>query len=761
MPNQPLDFAPSPGDVRQQMERILASQNFAAANRSQRFLRYVVEHWLETPNDTLKEYAIAIEVFDRDASYDPSIDATVRVEAGRLRSRLRDYYATEGRNDNLIIEMPKGAYRVTAVLRRAAGENSFPEDTKPITAIQDGPNLLNFPSTDVPAKPAINVVNDERQFTIFPSAVRSFAPRAGAVILVFSIFILIWIGLGRWHSHRNIHGEHPSAGLKMHSSVLVSAAGRLRDAALSPDAKEIAYIWDGENEGRGDVYVQWIGGNSRLRLTHTATGFVCCASWSRDGQFITYSRCDDDGGAVFLVPILGGSPRKLTDVVCRFGEAGWPVWNADGQSLFVVDSCRENGPGAVTQLFLSTGQKVCLTEPPPLSVGDRDLALSPDRKTLAFIRMSPTGGSDIYTLSISDRRQRQLTFENKSLPALMWSADGQNIIFRSSRAGLTQLWHVAASGGAIEKESSYPEVGALSGDGRRLIAVPNQTSWPTNIALIELSAPGGAVLDTKEVVASASLNDSPQLSPNGQFIAYDAQQGGIDGLGSELWKIDKDGTDAQHLTGLDGRSGTPRWSPDGNRIAFDDTPGPYAQIYLIDADGRNRKVVTSNTSNNVVPSFSRDGKWIYFASNRTGRYEMWKKELSSGREIQLTQRGGIGGLESFDGKNLYYSQLDGSGVWRVPIHGGEEQKLTKAPHLGYWGYFSVCESGLYLVDTDLPSGATILFFNFRNRSLHPVLKLRQNPLPYTASFSSSRDGRTILLAQYKITSSITMLENFQ
>ncbi len=104
---------PQPQEVRAELERILASPPFAGSHRSQRFLRFVVENSLDDAHQSLKEYTIAIEVFERDSSYDPVVDATVRVEAGRLRSRLRDYYIDQGRDDSLIIEMPKGAYRAT------------------------------------------------------------------------------------------------------------------------------------------------------------------------------------------------------------------------------------------------------------------------------------------------------------------------------------------------------------------------------------------------------------------------------------------------------------------------------------------------------------------------------------------------------------------------------------------------------------------------------------------------------------------------
>jgi hypothetical protein len=112
-PAMAASVTPQPQEVRAELERILASPPFAGSHLSQRFLRFVVENSLGDAPESLKEYTVAIEVFERDSSYDPVVDATVRVEAGRLRNRLRDYYIDQGRDDPLIIEMPKGAYRAT------------------------------------------------------------------------------------------------------------------------------------------------------------------------------------------------------------------------------------------------------------------------------------------------------------------------------------------------------------------------------------------------------------------------------------------------------------------------------------------------------------------------------------------------------------------------------------------------------------------------------------------------------------------------
>jgi TolB-like protein len=120
---------PGPKEIRAELGQILASSPFAGAHRSQQFLLYVVENSLENRDAALKEYTIAIEVFGREPSYDPSIDATVRVEAGRLRSRLHEYYAEEGKQDPLIIDIPKGGYRATFVERASVSAATTPLPT--------------------------------------------------------------------------------------------------------------------------------------------------------------------------------------------------------------------------------------------------------------------------------------------------------------------------------------------------------------------------------------------------------------------------------------------------------------------------------------------------------------------------------------------------------------------------------------------------------------------------------------------------------
>src|SRR6185503_1027762 len=95
---------------REQLDRVLASATFRQVDRLKRFLSFVVTETLAGRGDQLKEYVIGVQVFDKDASFDPRADPIVRVQARRLRARLVRYYREEGGSDPIVIELPKGGY---------------------------------------------------------------------------------------------------------------------------------------------------------------------------------------------------------------------------------------------------------------------------------------------------------------------------------------------------------------------------------------------------------------------------------------------------------------------------------------------------------------------------------------------------------------------------------------------------------------------------------------------------------------------------
>ena len=111
MPSRSDDARPpTPDEISAVLSRVCASRPFAQAPKLTRFLRFVVETTLSGHGDRLKGYTIGVEALGRDASFDPQSDPIVRVEAIRLRAALDRYYAGDGIDDPVVIEIPRGRY---------------------------------------------------------------------------------------------------------------------------------------------------------------------------------------------------------------------------------------------------------------------------------------------------------------------------------------------------------------------------------------------------------------------------------------------------------------------------------------------------------------------------------------------------------------------------------------------------------------------------------------------------------------------------
>ena len=96
--------------------------------------------------------------------------------------------------------------------------------------------------------------------------------------------------------------------------------------------------------------------------------------------------------------------------------------------------------------------------------------------------------------------------------------------------------------------------------------------------------------------------------------------------------------------------GTPRWSPDGERIAFDSSLSGQWGVYVVTAGGGRPVALTNAPSFNAIPSWSHDGKWIYFCSDRGGTRNIWRMPAQGGEAVQVTHTGALAALESANGK---------------------------------------------------------------------------------------------------------------
>ena len=315
------------------------------------------------------------------------------------------------------------------------------------------------------------------------------------------------------------------------------------------------------------------------------------------------------------------------------------------------------------------------------------------------------------------------------------------------------MWKVAVTGGdpqlvtAIE-DAYAPTRSRRSGD---LAYLRMRVDW--NIWRIPGPRAKVATDPAARLIASTREEWQPAFSPDDGRIAFVSNRSGS----QEIWVTGGTGGNAVQLTSFRGPpTGTPRWSPDGRRLAFDSRVGGSGDIFTVGVDGTPVKRLTTERSEDVVPSWSRDGRWVYFTSDRAGREQIWRIPSGGGTAEVALDTPALGAVESADARALYYWR-DGW-VCTRPLQGGAETRIVAHPR---WESWVVRDGGIYLLN-EWPR-PTIDFVAFTTGQRAILQELADWPRArFPASFDLSHDGLWFLFGRVdQIQNDIMLLQHFR
>jgi eukaryotic-like serine/threonine-protein kinase len=527
--------------------------------------------------------------------------------------------------------------------------------------------------------------------------------------------------------------------------------------SISPDGSAFVYVAD-TAEGNSDIFFQRVGGETAINLTKDSPEPDYQPAFSPDGQTIAYrSGAPTSVGGIYLIGATGESRRRLTD----FGFN--PTWSPDGKYLAVgteniFDPMNRTSTSELWRIDVTSGEKEKIAAPGDVA----QPSYSPNGRRIAYWGIPPgTGRRVLYTMPVAGGQAVALTDDTFFNWNPIWSPDGRYLYFASNRSGTMNLWRMPIdeeSGKARGPAEPVTTAGQWNGDaaisrsGKLLyVATHGSTSvvrFPLDPTTLRVGSPVSILGGTRHFWQA-----SP--SPDGEWLVlkgFDVQE--------DLFVAKADGSGLRRLTNDRHKDRGPAWSPDSATVYFhSDRSGRY-EVWRISRDGSGLEQVTRTTGASPINTqVSPDGRsllayHIQHPARSVGLYDLSRPLPISGPQwiapISPERAFSYFALWSPDSRHLagmsrsLHSEFPGIYVYSLDEKNYEKLNDSGVP-IGW-----------------LPDGRTILFVDRStifaidrvSRETHQVASI---PKGYSPS-SISSDGRWIYMLKSDLQGDIWSLE---
>jgi Tol biopolymer transport system component len=625
--------------VRAQVEKICGSERFVNSHKLTHFLRLVVEESLAGRSNQIKEYSIGVEVYNRPSGYDPRVDATVRVEATKLRKRLSEYYAGEGQSDPVLITIPKGGYAPVFEYITASKPLRRPRLRRRVFLTAGVAALVAFGVWWMAAsKPQFRLAG-QRLISTFPGSHTGASFSSDGAMIAFIAkndrgAAQVWVkNLSQGDPLQITDGETDAARPRWSpkkDQIVFARKGQgiwsvppLRGQArhiidqgespdFSPDGGQLVYT-----KGR-QIWVARVDGSQQQRLRGVPEGVgIGAPAFSPDGRWIAFF-CREIGpkGDLWVMPAAGGQAHRLT---LDKQEGGDPVWTPDGHwILFPSD---RSGSLTLWRVPSSGGKPEAVTT----GAGeDTSPAISPDGKTLIFT--NTRNSWRLMLLDLASGTQKELISQRQNMAMPTFSPDGERIAFFQEMEGDVHLFVVGVDGTGwrqVTRDRGQQNImPAWSADGSALYFYQVRPS-PSFRRL--------AIAETASVEVAPwtwGKQNFAKADSSGRHAVYTVSEGG-----HPKATLVRDLATGQEKA-LAEALARPQWSPDGKSILGSTEED---RIMVCPVAGGACKALTKGNR----PKWSGDGSQIYFfrATQNPDGFELWFANSDGLQEKKIAQLG--------------------------------------------------------------------------------------------------------------------------
>ena len=476
--------------------------------------------------------------------------------------------------------------------------------------------------------------------------------------------------------------------------------GKAIHASISPDGKYFVYVLS--DAGKQSLWLRQISTANDTQIVPPAPVGYFGVTFSPDGTNLYYVIKANDPGTLYRMPVLGGTPVKILEKLesavslspdgkqVAFLRGDYP--NPGESGIFIANVDGSNIRQLATRKLPDLFYPIAFTGP----------SWSPDGRLIACPVTNAKSEGRVIAVSVEDGKEQVLTTQAwPILNRVEWLPDmsGLLMIAREPTSTVVQIWHLSYPDGETRKVtndlSAYRGL-SLTADASKLMTI--QTAGIINMWIVtggdmdgavQLPSGGqpqsGAVMNTTQLsignIGFVGGNESISWTPAGQIVFTTAT-----GKSGDIWIMNADGSNRKQLTSNAGDNHNPTVSPDGRYIVFTSKrDGGTRNVWRMNIDGSNPKRLTSGLAD-FLPAVSPDNQWVVYSSIKDGRPRLSKVPIDGGPPVEIINRDSLHPAISPDGKQIAYlftEAADTAGppnrIAVIPFEGGDAVKTFEIP----------------------------------------------------------------------------------